>query len=69
MKKQNSSHNVKIEKVVVLVKSFCHYYHQFQLFQVPCKIAKEFVDQNLSMDLLIMTICTVLFEKLYTILR
>ena len=42
MKKQNSNYNVKIEKVVVLVKSFYHYYHKFQLFQVPCKIVKEF---------------------------
>ena len=42
MKKQNSNQNVKVEKMVVLVKTFDHSYHKFQLFQLPCKIVKEF---------------------------
>ena len=42
MKKQNSNQNVKVEKMVVLVKTFDHYYHKFQLFQLSCEIVKEF---------------------------
>ena len=42
MKKQKSSQNLKVEKMVVIVKTFDHYYHKFQLFQLSCKIAKEF---------------------------
>ena len=42
MKKQNSIQNGKAKKMVVLVKTFDHYYHKFQLFQLPCKIVKEF---------------------------
>ena len=42
MKKQNSNQNVKVEKMVVLVKTFDHYHHKFQLFQLSCKIVKEF---------------------------
>ena len=42
MKKQNSNQNVKVEKMVVLVKTFDHYHNKFQLFQLSCKIAKEF---------------------------
>ena len=42
MKKQNSNQNVKFEKMVVLVKTFYHYHHKFQLFQLSCKIVKEF---------------------------
>ena len=42
MEKQNSSQNGKIEKMVVLVKTFDHYHHQFQLFQLPWKTVKEF---------------------------
>ena len=38
MKKQNW----KVEKMVVLVKTFDHYHHKFQLFQLSCKIIKEF---------------------------
>ena len=41
MKKQNSSQSVNVEKMVVLVKSFDHYHHKFQLFQLSCKIVKE----------------------------
>ena len=41
MKKQNSNQNVKVEKMVVLVKTFDHYHHKFQLFQQSCKIVKE----------------------------
>ena len=42
MKTQNSNQNVKIEKMVVLVKTFDHYHPKFQLFQLSCKIVKEF---------------------------
>ena len=42
MKKQNSNQNVKVEKVVVLVKTFDHYHHKFQRFQLSYKIVKEF---------------------------
>ena len=38
MEKQNSNQNVKVEKKVVLVKTFDHYHHKFQL---SCKV-KEF---------------------------
>ena len=41
MKKQNSNQNGKVEKTVVLVKTFDHYHHKFQLLQLSCKIAKE----------------------------
>ena len=41
MKKQNSNQTVKVEKMVVLVKTFDHYHHKFQLFQQSCKIVKE----------------------------
>ena len=41
MKKQNNNQNVKVEKMVVLVKTLDHYHHKFQLFQL-CKIVKEF---------------------------
>ena len=42
MKKKTNNQNVKVEKMVVLVKTFDHSYHKFQLFQLPCKIVKEF---------------------------
>ena len=43
MKNQSSNQNVKVEKMVVLlVKTFDHYHHKFQLFQLSCKIVKEF---------------------------
>ena len=42
MKKQNSNQNVKVEKMVVLVKTFDHYHHKFQLFKLSGKIVKEF---------------------------
>ena len=41
MKIQNSNQNVKVEKMVVLVKDFSHYHHKFQLFQQTCKIVKQ----------------------------
>ena len=41
MKKENSKQNVKVEKMVVLV-TFDYYHHKFQLFQLSCKIVKEF---------------------------
>ena len=40
--KKNSNQNGKVEKMVVLVKTFDHYHHQFQLFELSCKIVKEF---------------------------
>ena len=42
MEKPNSNQNGKVEKIVVLVKSFEHYHHKFKLFQLSCKIVKEF---------------------------
>ena len=42
MKKQNINQNVNAEKMVVLVKTFDHYHHNFQNFQLSCKILKEF---------------------------
>ena len=42
MKKQNSNQNGKVEKMVVLVKTFDQYHHKFQLSQLSCKIVKKF---------------------------
>ena len=42
MKKQNSNKNVKIGKIVVLVKAFDLYHHKFQFFELSCKNKKEF---------------------------
>ena len=42
IKKQNSNQNGKVEKIVALVKTFDHYHHKFQLFQLSWKIANEF---------------------------
>ena len=42
MKKQISNQNGKVEKMVVLVKTFDHYHHNFQLFQHYCKTVTEF---------------------------
>ena len=42
MKKQNINQNVKVEKMVVLVRTFDHYHHKFQIFQLSCTIVKEF---------------------------
>ena len=42
MKKQNSNQNVKVEKMVLLVKPFDHYHPKFQLFQLSYKTVKEF---------------------------
>ena len=75
MKKQNSNHNVKIEKMVVFVKKFDHYYHKFNFgnfFKCPVKVLIIWnwdLDRNLFMAYLFITIFTVLFEKLITILR
>ena len=33
MKNQNSNQNVKVGKILVLVKAFDHYHRDFQLFQ------------------------------------
>ena len=35
---KNRNQNVKVEKMVVLVKTFDHYHHKFQL---SCKIVKK----------------------------
>ena len=40
-KKQNSNQIVKVEKMVVLVKTD-HYHHKFQLFQLSYEIVEEF---------------------------
>ena len=42
MKKQNNSQGEKVEKMVLLVKTFDHHHHNFQLFQLSCKIVKKF---------------------------
>ena len=42
MKKQNSNQNVKVEEMVVLDKTFDHYHHKLQIFQLLCKIVKKF---------------------------
>ena len=42
MKKQNSNENGKVKKMVVLVKTFDHYHHKLQFFQLSCEIVKEF---------------------------
>ena len=42
MKKQNSTQNGKVEKMVVLIKTFDHHHLKFQLLQLSCKIVKEF---------------------------
>ena len=42
MKKENSNQNVKVDNTVLLVKTFDHYHHTFQVFQLSCKIVKEF---------------------------
>ena len=42
MKKLNSNQNMKVEKMVVLVKTFDYYHHTSQLSHLSCKIAKEF---------------------------
>ena len=44
-RKQNSNQNVKVEKIVVLVKTFDHYHYKFQLFQLYCKTVKEFATE------------------------
>ena len=66
---KNSNQNVKVEKMVLLVKIFDHYHHKFQLLQLPCKIVKKnwnwSLDRNLIITLLIMAICTVACKALY----
>ena len=42
MKKPNSNQNVKVRKMFVLVKAFDHIHHRFKLFQLSCKIVREF---------------------------
>ena len=46
MKKQNNNQNTKVEKMVVLVKTFGYYHHKLQLFQLSSKIVKEFETEN-----------------------
>ena len=58
MKKQNSNQNVKVEKIVVFVKTFDYYHQKFNFgnfFSCPvnCKrIWNWNLDRNLIMDLL-----------------
>ena len=42
MKRQNTNQDGKFEKMVVLVKTFEHYHHKFQLFHFYRKILKVF---------------------------
>ena len=42
MKKQKSNKDVKVKKMVVPVKTSDHYHYKFPLFQLSCKIVKEF---------------------------
>ena len=42
MKKQNRNQNGQVEKMKVLVKTFDHYHHEIQPFQLSSKIVKEF---------------------------
>ena len=42
MKRQNSNQNGKVEKMAVHVKTFDLYHLKFNLFQLSCKIVKEF---------------------------
>ena len=42
IKKENSNQNGKVEKIVILVKTFNHYHHKFRIFQLSFKILKEF---------------------------
>ena len=56
-----------VEKIVVFVKILDHYHYKFNFgnsFSCPVKL-----NQDLIMILLILAICKVLFEMLYTILR
>ena len=41
MNKQNNSQNGKVEKVVVLIKTFDLYYHKFQVFKLSCKVVAK----------------------------
>ena len=53
MKKQNSRQNGEVEKMVVLVKTFDHYYHKFNFghfLSCPVKLYKNLkfnLDRNL----------------------
>ena len=72
LKKQNSNQNVRVEKMVVFVKTFDHYHYHYNFFNCPVNYKRIWnwsLDQNLIMASLIMAIYTVIFEKLYTILR
>ena len=42
MKTQNINQNGKFEKMAVLAKTFDQYQNKFQLFNLSCKIVKEF---------------------------
>ena len=43
MKKQNSNQAVKVEKMVVFVKTFDHYHHKFEsLIPLSSKTVKEY---------------------------
>ena len=42
MKKRNNNQNGKVEKIVVLAKTFDHDHHKFHFFQLSYNIVKEF---------------------------
>ena len=60
-KKQNSNQNGKVGKMAVLVKTFDHCHHKFQLFQLPNNMVKELETIYTN----IMAICTVVWKALY----
>ena len=47
MEKQNSNQNGTVEKMVIIVKTFEHYHHKLQLFQLSCKIVKELLETEI----------------------
>ena len=42
MKRQNSNQYGKVKNMAVPVKTFDHYHHKFQVFQLCYKTVKEF---------------------------
>ena len=72
MKKQNTNQNVNVERWWYLSKLLTITITSFNFFSCPVNCKRIWywnLDRNLISALLIMAICTVLFEKLYTILR
>ena len=72
MKKQNSNQNVNVERWWYLSKLLTITITSFNFFSCPVNCNRIWywnLDRNLILALLIMAICTVLFEKLHTVLR